>query len=117
MSQLEALKTVAALGLLPHHVQDAVNQLRALGVVTLGPVVASTRLSKDEVVRTEEGAIGSGPHAIHGARLQVHEDGPGHVLAAAGLVVVDIDPLQLQLGLTAVGAGGVDAMLVTENLS
>ena len=53
------------------------------------------------------------PDAVHGAGLEVHEHGAGHVLAAARLVVVDVDPLQLQLGLTSVGAGGVDTVLVT----
>ena len=37
------------------------------------------------------------PDAVHGARLEVHQDGPGDVLAAGGLVVVDVDPLQLEV--------------------
>ena len=114
MSQLETLETVGALGLLPHHVQDAVYQLGALGVVTLGPVVAGAGLAEHEVVGAEEGAVGAGPHAVHGAGLKVHEDSPGNVLAAGRLVVVDIDALQLQLGLALVGTGGVDTMLVTD---
>ena len=53
------------------------------------------------------------PDAVHGAGLEVHQHGAGHVLAAARLVVVHVDPLQLQLGLASVGAGRVDTMLVT----
>ena len=41
---------------------------------------------------------------------------PGHVLPGAGLVVVDIDPLQLQVGLAGVGAGRVDPVLVRDDL-
>ena len=52
------------------------------------------------------------PHAVHGAGLKVNQDCPGHVLGAAGLVVVHIDPLQLEVGGAHVRAGGVDAMLV-----
>ena len=37
---------------------------------------------------------------------------PGHVLPGAGLVVVDVDPLQLQVGITGVGSGGVDPVLI-----
>ena len=37
---------------------------------------------------------------------------PGDVLAAAGLVVIDVDPLQLEVRLALVGARGVDPVLV-----
>ena len=83
--------------------------------MTLGPVVAGPGLSEHEVVGSEDRAVGSRPHAVHGAGLQVHEDSPGHVLAAAGLIVVDIDPLQLELGGAAVGAGGVDTVLIGDD--
>ena len=83
-----------------------------LGVVALGPVVPSSRLTEHEVVRSEDLAEGSGPHTVHGAGLQVHQDGPGHVLPSVGLIVVDVDPLQLEVGGPSVGASGVDAVLV-----
>ena len=83
--------------------------------MTLGPVVAGPGLSEHEVVGSEDLTIGSGPHAVHGAGLQVHEDGPGHVLAAGGLVVVDIDPLKLELGGAGVGAGRVDTVLIRDD--
>ena len=81
-----------------------------------GPVVPRPGLAEHEVVRPEDLAEGTGPDAVHGARLQVHQHGPGHVLAPAGLVVVDIDPLQLEVGLPSVGAGGVNAVLVRDDL-
>ena len=84
--------------------------------MTLGPVVASTRLAEDKVVRSEDLAKGAAPHAVHGAGLQVDKDGPGDVLATAGLIVVDVDALKLQLGGAIVGAGGVDAVLVRDDL-
>ena len=58
----------------------------------------------------------SSPDAVHGAGLEVHQHGAGHVLAAARLVVVHVDPLQLQLGLASVGAGGVDTVFVRDDL-
>jgi hypothetical protein len=53
VDELKALEAVAALGLLAHDVQDGVDELGALGVVTLGPVVAGTGLPEDEVVLRE----------------------------------------------------------------
>jgi hypothetical protein len=84
--------------------------------VALGPVVAGPALSKHKVVRPEDLAKGSGADAVHGARLQVHQNGPRHVLAPAGLVVVHIDPFQLQVRVPVVGPGGVDAVLVGDDL-
>ena len=54
VGELEALEAVTALGLLADNVEDAVNELGTLGVVSLGPVVTSTRLSEDEVVGAED---------------------------------------------------------------
>eukprot|EP00916_Digyalum_oweni_P002874 GHVL01005321.1.p2 GENE.GHVL01005321.1~~GHVL01005321.1.p2 ORF type:complete len:203 (-),score=15.70 GHVL01005321.1:149-757(-) len=112
VGQLEALQAVAALGLLAHDIQNGVDELSALCVVALGPVVSGARLSEDEVVGTEDLSEGAGADGVHGAGLQVHEDGTGHVFSAGGLIVVDVDALQLQVGVTVVCAGGVNAMLI-----
>ena len=47
---------------------------------------------------------------------QVHEDGAGHIAAAAGLVEVDVDPLELQVGVAVIAARGIHAMLVAHHL-
>ena len=79
------------------------------------PIVPRARLAKDKVVWSEDLAERATPNAIHGAGLQVNEDGPGDVFAATGLIVVDIDALELQLSGALVGASGVDAVLVRDN--
>jgi hypothetical protein len=101
---LEALEAVARLGLLADDVEHGVDHLSAFGVVALGPVVAGTRLAEDKVVGAEELAKGTGADGVHGAGLQVHEDGAGHVAAAGGLVKVHVDALQLEVGVAVVGA-------------
>ena len=114
--ELEALQAVARLGLLAHDVKDGVDELGALGVVALGPVVAGARLAEHEVIRAEDLAVRAGSHGVYGAGLEVHEDGPRHVAAAGRLVEVHVDPLQLEVGVAVVGAGGVNAMLVADDL-
>ena len=101
---LEALQAVRRLRLLADDVQHRVDELRALGVVALGPVVARARLAEDEVVGAEELAEGAGADAVHRARLEVHEHGAGHVAAARRLVKVDVDALQLQVRVAVEGA-------------
>ena len=84
--------------------------------MALSPVVTGPALSEHKVVRSEDLTKGSGAHAVHGAGLEIDEDGAGHVLAAAGLVVVHVDPLQLEVRVPMVGAGGVNAVLVRDDL-
>ena len=43
------------------------------GVVTLSPVVSSAGLAEHEIVGSEDLTEGAGPHAVHGAGLQVHQ--------------------------------------------
>jgi len=112
VGDLEALEAIAAFSLLADDVEDGVDELSTFGVVTLGPVVTGTGLSEDEVVGAEELAEGTGADGVHGAGLEVHEDGSGHVAAAGGFVVVDVDALELEVGVSVVGAGGVNAVFV-----
>merc|ERR1719324_2075618 len=84
--------------------------------MALSPVVAGARLAEDKVVWAEELPEGPGAHRVHGPRLEVHEHGAGHVAPTRGLVVVDVDALQLQVRVPVVGARGVDAMLVRDDL-
>ena len=84
--------------------------------MTFGPVVSGSRLSEDEVVGTEDLSERSGSDGVHGTWLEIDKDGPGDVFATGGLVVVDIDPLELEVGVSVVGSGGVDTVLVGDDL-
>ena len=112
---LEPLERVAGLGLLAHHVQHGVDELGALGVVALRPVVARAGLPEHEVVGPEKLPEGTRPHGVHCARLEVHEDGARDVAAAGGLVEVAVDALQLEVGVAVVRPGGVDAVLIGDD--
>ena len=74
------------------------------------------RLAEDEVVGAEDLAVRAGADGVHGARLEVHQDRAGDVAAARRLVEVHIDALQLEVGVTVVGARRVDAVLVRDDL-
>merc|ERR1719405_467855 len=116
VSHLETLEAIASLGLLADNVQHRVDELRTLGVVALRPVVASSRLPENEVVRTEELTEGASAHGVHGARLKIHEDRTRDVAAAGGLVVVHVDALELQVRVAVVRARGIETMLITDHL-
>ena len=116
VGELEALEAVAAFGLLADDVQDGVDELGALGVVALGPVVTGARLSEDKVVGAEDLSEWARSDRVHGTWFKVNEDGPRDVLAAGGFVVVHVDSLQLQVGVTVVGTGRVNTVFVGDDL-
>ena len=65
------LKAVAVLSLLTDHVEDGVDQLSSLSIVTFGPVVSSTRLAEHEVVWSEDLSEGTGADTVNHAGLEV----------------------------------------------
>lgn len=85
VGDLETLEAVTALSLTTDDVKDLVDKLGTLSVVTLGPVVSSTRLTEDEVVGAEELAKRTGTDGVHGAGLEIDEDSTGNMLVAGGL--------------------------------
>jgi hypothetical protein len=54
VGDLESLEAITAFSFLSNDIEDRVNELSTFSVVTLGPVVTSTTLAEDEVVRSEE---------------------------------------------------------------
>lgn len=66
VGDLEALEAIAALSLLSDDVEDGVDQLSTLGVVTLGPVVTSSSLTEDEVIGSEELTERTSSDGVHG---------------------------------------------------
>lgn len=85
VGDLETLEAVTGLSLTTDNVDNVVNELSTLSVVTLGPVVTSTGLTEDEVVGAEELTEGTGTDGVHGTGLKVDEDGTGDIFVVGGL--------------------------------
>lgn len=85
VGDLETLEAVTALSLTTDNIDDLVDKLGTLGVVTLSPVVTSTGLTEDEVVGTEKLAERTGTDSVHGTGLQVDQDGTGNVTVTGSL--------------------------------
>ena len=87
--------------------------------MTLRPIIPGTGLSEDEVIGAEDLSQGAGSDTVHGAGLEIHEDCAGNVASTSGLVEVDIDALQLDVGGGSVAlevAGGINAVLAADDL-
>merc|ERR1719458_2058792 len=116
VGDLEALKAVTALSLLTDDIKDGIDELSTFGVVTLGPVVTGTSLAEHEVVGTEELTERSGSDGVHSAGLKIHEDSARHIAATSGFVIINVNTLELEIGITVVGTGRVNAVFVGDNL-
>mmetsp|Transcript_18233 Transcript_18233/g.32229 ORF Transcript_18233/g.32229 Transcript_18233/m.32229 type:complete len:542 (+) Transcript_18233:1550-3175(+) len=116
VGDLESLKAVAALCFLADYVEYRVDELSSLSVMSLGPVVTSSGLSKYKVVGAKELSKGSCAYRVHGSGLEIHQDRAGHVASAGCLVKVYVDALQLEVRVAMVRTGGVDSVLVRDNL-
>ena len=116
VGDLETLKAIATLSFLSDNIEDGVDELGSLGVMTLGPVVTGTGLSEDKVIGSEELTEWSGSDGIHSSWLEIHEDGSWDVSSSGGLVVVDVDSLELEIRVTVVSTGWVNSVLVGDDL-
>jgi len=104
VGDLETLEAVASLSLTTDNIQNLVYEFGSFRVMTLGPVVTSTRLPENEVVGTEELTERTSTDGIHGTGLQVDEHGAGHVLVASRLIEIDVHTLELKVAGTIVTA-------------
>ena len=76
------------------------------------PVVTSSTLPKDEVVRSEEVAERTRSDRVHSSRLQVDEYSARNILVGRNLVVVDVDAFELEVVGTLVNTVAVDTVFV-----
>ena len=116
MGDLEALEAVAAFSLFADYVENGVNEFSSFSVVALGPVVSGTGLAEDKVVRSEKLTEGSSSDGVHGSGFEIHKDSSGDVPSTGSFIVVNIDSLELEVGVTVVRAGGVYSVLIGDDL-
>jgi hypothetical protein len=112
VSDLETLEAIASFGFLSNDIKDGVDKLGSLGVMSLGPVVTGTGLSEDEVVWSEELSEWASSDGVHGTWFEIHEHCSWNVSSSSCLVVVDVDSLELKIGVSVVGTGWVNTMFV-----
>ena len=86
VGDLKTLEAVAALSLASDDIENLVDQLGTLSVVTLCPIVTSTRLAENEVVGAEDLSERSSADRVHGTGLQIDENGMRNKLVAGSLL-------------------------------
>jgi hypothetical protein len=115
VGDLETLEAIATFGLLSDDIEDGVDELGTLGVMTLGPVVTGTGLTEDEVVWSEELTEWSSSYGVHGTWFEIHKDSSWNVSSTSGFVKVDVNSLELEIRVTVIGTGWVNTVLVGDD--
>mmetsp|Transcript_22833 Transcript_22833/g.34274 ORF Transcript_22833/g.34274 Transcript_22833/m.34274 type:complete len:314 (-) Transcript_22833:77-1018(-) len=113
---LKSLQHIARFSLFADNVHNAVHQFSSLSIVTLGPVVTSTRLSKDKVIRAEDLAHVTSANGVHCSWLQIRQNRSGDVASVHTLVEVHVDSFELEVKVAAIGTIALDAVLLGHNL-
>ena len=110
------LQAIAVLSLLPNDIKNRIDQLSTFGIVSFGPVITSTTLTKNEIIRPEDLSVGTRSETVHGSWLQIHEHRAWDKPSAAGLIVVNVDPLELEFRVSDVLPGYIDTVLGAHDL-
>merc|ERR1719199_1349749 len=115
VSNLETLEAIATFSFFSNDIEDGVDKFGTLGVVTFSPVVTGTGLSEDEVVWSEELSEWSSSDRVHGSWFEIHEDGSWNVSTTGSFVIVNVDSLELEIGITVVSTGWVNTVFVRDD--
>lgn len=86
VGDLETLEAITSFSLTTNDIKDLVDELSTLSVMSLSPVVTSTRLTKNEVVWTEELAKRTSAYSIHGTGLKIDKNGTRNIFISRGLL-------------------------------
>lgn len=134
VGDLETLEAVDSFGFLSDNVENRVDEFGTFGVMTLGPVVTGSGLTKDAVVSCQCGSVIHpsnansqvvGPEqaaqrtsldAVHGSGFQIDQDCSRDILLSSGFVEVDVDSFQLRVGSTLVATIGLDTVFFGQDL-
>ena len=84
-------------------------------VVAFGPVVSSSRLSKNKVVRSKYLSVGSRSHGVHGSRFKIDEYCTGNIFATRGFIIINVDAFQLEVAVSVISTGRVNSVLVGDD--
>jgi len=85
-------------------------------LTSFSPVISSTTLTKDEVVRAEKSSKRTRTDGIHGSRFQIDQNGAWNIFVCTNLVVVNGDTLKLEIIIALVLTVALDTVFVRNNL-
>ncbi|MFS7986979.1 hypothetical protein Hanom_Chr11g01016631 [Helianthus anomalus] len=84
--------------------------------MTFRPIITGTGLPKHKVIRPEDLTVSSRSETVHRSWLQIHKHSAWNKPSAASLIVIHINPLELQLRISSVLSSHIDTVFCTNYL-
>jgi len=72
VGDLESLKTITSFSFLSDDIKNWINELSTFSIVTLGPIVTSSGLTENEVIRSEKLTERSSSDGVHCSWFEIH---------------------------------------------
>mmetsp|Transcript_18951 Transcript_18951/g.24970 ORF Transcript_18951/g.24970 Transcript_18951/m.24970 type:complete len:206 (-) Transcript_18951:44-661(-) len=115
VGKLETLQAITRFCLFTHNIKYTIDKFCSFRVMPFSPVVTSSGLAENKVVRSEKLTVGSSSHRVHCTRFKIHQNCSRYVSPTSCFIVVDIDALKLQVGISMVCSSWIDAMFIRNN--
>ena len=84
--------------------------------MTFSPVVTSTSLTKNKVIRSEELTEGSSSNRVHGSWFKIHQDSSGNISTSSGFIVININSFKLKIRISVISTSRIDSVFIRNNL-
>jgi len=84
--------------------------------MSFSPIVTSSSLSENKVIRSEELTEWSSSYGVHGSRFEIHKNSSWDESTTSGFVIINIDSFELKIGVTMISTGWVDTVFIGDDL-
>jgi len=115
VSDLETLEAIATFSFFSNNIEYGINKFSTFSIMSLSPIVTSTSLSENKVIRSEELTERSSSNRVHGSRFEIHEDSSWYESTTSSFIIVNINSFELKIGVTMISTGWVNSVFIGDD--
>jgi hypothetical protein len=83
--------------------------------MSFSPIVTSSSLSENKVIRSEELTEWSSSDGVHRTRIEIQKNSSWDESTTSGFVIINIDSFELKIGVSVISTGWVDTVFVRDD--
>jgi hypothetical protein len=115
VGDLETLEAIATFSFLSNNIEYRINKFSTFSIMSLSPIVTSTSLSENKVVRSEELTERSSSNRVHGSRFEIHKNSSWYESTASSFVIVNINSFELKIRVTMISTCWIDTVFIGDD--
>jgi hypothetical protein len=112
MGDLKTLKTITAFCFFSDNVKYWISKLSSFCVMSFGPVITCTWLTKDEIIGSKKLTERTGTNWVHSPWFKVHQDCSWDISASCCLIEVNIYSFKLEIRVSMISTGRINTMFI-----